>query len=422
MREINRREFCRLASLAALSTLIAFSDGRSLLNSADDMPNSIIPTPTSTPAPEPHVDLFDQLMQPLITESGRQRDSRRRNEKFYFRQVDQLLNRNRVNILLYSYGDTHEPPLKERDTIGSFTFFSYNFGLRKVDLLSLTHDIRAPEIEQCKVAKGENNVLPAKIYRAYEIGGFSLTRKILESATGLSVDFQIAFNDSTIARVIDDAFENIEVEVPMDFEVYPFYLNGEKYPGGFFAKGRERMDGKRAIQFIKTVPVENPDKLIEHNARKHLVFRALLAALQEHRANPLFWARIAWALKQESDQHTLDTDFDFVHLILNNVGSIAGNAPKLLFGGRAQIPEISKTIYIVDPASGDGGVQWAKANAQINEITRKDFGKGKYEGSEMEAMEIPYSQYFPFQADPYSENLVDDYWLPTRYTVKSLLN
>jgi len=44
--------------------------------------------------------------------------------------------------------------------------------------------------------------------------------------------------------------------------------------------------------------------------------------------------------------------------------------------GTSAVPRVARTIYIVDPASGDGGVQWVKANAKTNPVTQRDLDAG----------------------------------------------
>jgi hypothetical protein len=72
------------------------------------------------------------------------------------------------------------------------------------------------------------------------------------------------------------------------------------------------------------------------------------------------------------------------------------------------MPGIARTMYIVDPASGDGGVQWVRANARDNAVTARDIDEHKY--SEL-AMEVPY------HGDPYAPDLVTGYWTDVRRVV-----
>ena len=156
----------------------------------------------------------------------------------YWKRLDPAPERHALNFLLFGYGETHEPPLTERAFIGSLTIFSYDYATRQIDLVSLTHDIRAPEAERYLHAPGPGRqVGPIKIDQAYSMGGFDLMRRTLEDATGLAIDFQLAFNESAIAGATDNVFGGLDVDVPLAFKVNAFYLDGEKYPAGEFQPG-----------------------------------------------------------------------------------------------------------------------------------------------------------------------------------------
>ena len=76
------------------------------------------------------------------------------------------------------------------------------------------------------------------------------------------------------------------------------------------------------------------------------------------------------------------------------------------------LPSVNRTLYVVDPASGDGGVQWVQANARDNAITRQDIAFHRY--GEL-AMEVPY------HGDPYGSDLPRDYWPDVRKLIATRL-
>ena len=90
--------------------------------------------------------LFDALMAPLASEAQRRRVEMARNDPEFIKRIDGALNEGRVNFLLFGYGETHEPPFTENALIGSHTIISYDTRTRTADIVSFTHDIRAPEI------------------------------------------------------------------------------------------------------------------------------------------------------------------------------------------------------------------------------------------------------------------------------------
>jgi hypothetical protein len=358
--------------------------------------------------------LFDVLIQPLANEAQRRRAEMARRDPEFLSRMDSALNVGRINFLLYGYGETHEPPFTEKALIGSYTIISYDLRTRQADIISFTHDIRAPEIERELIKRG---VKPAamRMDNAYPVGGFQLMRQMLEDATGLSIDFQIAFKDTALRRLIDNVFDGVTVDVPMDFDVHPFYLDDVRYAGGHFAQGTQKLDGLQVIQFIKTVPVAEGeyDKAIEHNARKAYVFEGLLKSLDDQYADRGFWLRGAAFVAGEFVNGSLACDFDPIALIVNNIGSATASLTRARSADSSPLhfPKIAQTKYIVDAAQGDGGVQWVNANAAENPITQRDIDAGTYATL---AMEVPLS------ANPYGD-LVTGYWGSVRALVRDTL-
>lgn len=358
--------------------------------------------------------LFDVLMQPLAAEARRRRADMARRDPDFLKRIDAELNAGRVNFLLFGYGETHEPPLTEKAIIGSYTIISYDLRTRQADILSFTHDIRAPEIER-ELTKRGGRPTAARIDQAYNVGGFKLMRQVLEDATGLALDFQVTFKDAALQRLVDNVFEGVEITAPMAFDVHPFYLDGVKYPGGHFPQGLQKLNGRQVIQFIKTVPVAEGlyDKVLEHNARKSLVFEALLRALNEKYTDRAFWLKSAAFVAGEFISGAIVCDFDPLALIVNNIGSATSRLSKSLAeASEWRMPTISRSLYIVDAAHGDGGVQWVNANAAENPITQKDIDAGMYPTLAMEV---------PLNANPYGD-LVTGYWTSVRVLVKETLS
>ncbi|MEW5720249.1 MAG: LCP family protein, partial [Chloroflexota bacterium] len=359
--------------------------------------------------------LFDALIAPLATEAQRRRAEMARGDPEFLKRIDGALNEGRVNFLLFGYGETHEPPFTENALIGSHTIISYDRRTRRADIISFTHDIRAPEVER-EVSKRGGKPTAMRIDSAYTVGGFRLQRKMIEDATGLAIDYQITFRDAAMQRLIDNVFDGVQVTAPMAFDVHPFYLDGVKYPGGHFPQGPQKLNGRQAIQFIKTVPVAEGtyDRLLEHNSRKSLVFDALLRALDEKYADRAFWLKGATFVANEMLGGAVVCDFDPLALIVNNIGGMMADAPKFLASAKSsapRLPKIERSLYIVDPAHGDGGVQWVNANAAVNPITQKDIDAGVYPTLAMEV---------PLNANPYGD-LVTGYWTSVRALVKESL-
>ena len=355
---------------------------------------------------------FERVLHPLLLEAKRHRQANAASDPTYWTRLDRRLNSTRLNFLLFGYGETHEPPLTERAFIGSLTIFSYDYATRQIDLVSLTHDIRAPEAERYIHEQGQARVGPIKIDRAYSVGGFDLMRRTIEDATGLAIDFQLAFREAAIQGATDSVFGGLDVNVPLAFKVNAFYLDGQKYPAGEFQKGMQRLNGIQVIQFIKTVPVEQHyDPSLEHNARKHLVFKSIMNTLKEHTSDVAFLGRAALFFSGQVANDSIAYDFDLRTLVVDNLRNMMTDI------GRpgatdSEMPGVDRTMYVVDPASGDGGVQWVQANAHDNPITKQDVAFHVY--GEL-AMEVPY------HGDPYATDLPSGYWLDVRKLIASRL-
>lgn len=347
---------------------------------------------------------FKQLIKPFVEEAMKRRSERAANDPEYYNRVDKELNQDRVNILLYGYGEEWTGGAMDQPTFGSHSIFSINLKTGKIDLVSPTHDTRAPEIEQF-LKKNGKEARPTRMDRAYEIGGYDLMRQVLEDATGLSVDYQIRAEDTLIKYLVDN-LGGINVDIPFDVNTKQFRDDGKMYPPHQFSKGTQKMDGITALQFIKawSDPVD-PTK--ERNIRKHLAMKAIFDQVKQKtkEGDRMFGINMFSLLATENLKGNIGFDFDekqFIFPMLGNLGKL----------GKLDL-SIDKTIFVVDPAIGDGGVQWITANAAENPITQKDVENGVY-GQDL-AMEIP------FNANPYSSNLVRDYWKSVRDLIQSRL-
>lgn len=380
-------------------------------------------SPANTPAPEAQqTDMTGSLMEPFVRKAAEQRRQR------LDRGADPVLNEGRVNFVLFGYGETHEPPVTEHAWIGSFTVLSYDTAREEFRAVSMTHDIRAPEIERYLAERGSFNGNAIKMFNAYEVGGFDLMGEVIANATGLSPDFQVYLPDSALARFVDTVPGSITVQSPKAFAVHPYYLDGVKYDTvGQFVKGANVLDGKGVVQFIKTVPIEEKDrydKSLEHNARKHRVIKGLLQSVRERVLDPGFWMRARGFFadneqlangSQEQQARALRYSFDPAEILTPHLGNIAGTVARSLAEGRTptlRTPDFQGGLYIVAPEMGDGGVVWVEYSASVNPITRRDIERGVYPDI---AMEVPYD------ADPYAADLVTGYWPSVRSKVQEFL-
>ena len=370
--------------------------------------NEPLPLPALRPLPADT--LFDRLLAPFVSEAQNRRQARARADPDFLKRVDPDLAADRVNFLLFGYGETYEPPFNS-DIIGSYTIISFDTRTGKADLLALTHDLRAPEVERALADDG-HRVGAVKIDQAYNVGGFELMRRTVEDATGLPVDFQISFKDALLGKFVDRALGTLPVDVPEAFDAAPFYLDGQRYAGAHFAQGPQALNGTQVIQFVKTL--ESGDvQSFQRNTRKELVLAALLDALTAHCADRAFWVKASAFALQEQWSGDVAYDFDPVTLLAGNIGQLWPAQPAGQGRSCAGAPQIGRSAYIVDPQSGDGGVRWAESDATLNPITQKDIAAGVYGAGGLGVA-------VPLDGNPYGD-LVTDYWTSVRLLVKDTL-
>lgn len=373
-------------------------------------PTPVPPTPTPlppTPTPAPPPDPFLILVKPLVDEAEKRR-AERAAVPAYLRRIDSALNQDRINFFLLGYGPTYEPPFQA--IIGSPTILSLHLPTRAIDLVSLTHDIRAPEIETYQKARGISPD-PTKIDQAYEIGGFDLMRLVIEDATGFSVDFQIAMDDQTVAGFVDQVMGKLEIDLPVPVDTIPYIRDRVLQPAGHFAAGPNQMDGLRVLQYMKALSAVH-DPATERNVRKSFVLAGIFAYLQAHATDPFFWFRAVDFTNREVANGYLHADFDLSGLVLGNVSELARGMITLA-GSRSStpvMPHLGRSLYVVDVASGDGGVEWATLSA--NPIARRDLARHVYPN--------PFFA-IPFASDPYAADLPNNYWWSVRQLIRNRL-
>ncbi len=371
--------------------------------------------------------LSDVLLRPLIAEAILRREVRAKNNPDYLHRIDAELGRGRLNVLIFTSGETHEPPL-DWAIIASPSIISIDYVNGAIDTVSLTHDIRAPEVAEVLGIKGQPRSAQ-RIDQALlndKVGGFDLTRRVLENATGLSMDFQIHSNDTAIQKLVDNVFHGVTVYVPIRMELGAYYYKRVKYDEGgrVYFPGKHTMDGRSLVGFIKAIPTVGPkdesySPLMEHNVRKALVFEAIQNSVKTKWSAQFLFEVMTYAVDVISSK---DVTYDFDHndLIVRNIGNIVPEVAESVLTGRklqTELPALRKQIYIVDLCcSTDPGnmpVHWANWIGPGEEIIRQDWKNGVFQ--EGLGYQVPYG------ANPYGD-LVTEYWQRVRaYVRKSLL-
>lgn len=387
--------------------------------------------------------LFNILLEPFIREAEVRRTKRAKEDPEYSRRVDAELNTGRVNFLIFGYGETYEPPaITEPGTIiGSPSLISINYLTGEMQIISLTHDIRAPEVEKALGTLGKR--LPGsakKIDQAYldsKVGNLELMRLTLENATGLAIDFQFAFSDIAIQKLIDNVFQGIEVDVPVEMELAPYYYQGTLHDEKKrrFSKGKVKLNGQEVVGYIKAIPTVNPGEKItdgrppysppmEHNKRKMNVIEGLMSTTRA-RFSPGLLKTINDYFDGEAKTKEMEFDFNYRELLgkglLNAIGEWAKSS---LPGGKsldASLPEITGERYLVDRCCStdpeNTPVHWHYWSPQVpgEEKLGEDYlSKKVYDQSREMAYEVPYG------GNPYGD-LIDDYWFGVRTYIKKFL-
>jgi LytR_cpsA_psr family len=371
------------------------------------------PVPTPLPAPvvsQVQVNFVADLMQPLIEEAHRRRAAREKEDpQGYARRIDKQLNQNRINFLVYGYGTTYEPPFPPGYK-GSIAVYSLDLRTLQIASVTLNHDIRAPEVERYLLSQGRR-VPPTRIDQVYLNGGFDLLRTTVEDATSLSMDFQLAFQDSVVKNVVDEVFGGLVVDVPYVFEAAPIYFENNQYPALHYAQGRQKLNGLQALQFIKAINAQlgktKYDPTKELAVRKQIITQSVLEAVKRETANPFFWAKMLSFLRRTLDKKDIAYDFDAADLLFKTISQyVAGGAR-----GQKMPISVTRSVYVVDWKVGDGGVQWVTGS--INPIMQRDLKNGVYVDI---AMSVPIGK-----ADPYASDLAAGYWTSVRQLVRQRL-
>lgn len=360
------------------------------------------------------LNFFDEFIRPFIEEAMIKRAEREKlNPQEYSHRIDKELNQNRINILLLGFGEEHGE--NYQDFSGPITILSYDLITKKIVSVSFSRDMRAPELED-KTPREKLMAVP--IRHAFRNGGFEMTRKVAEDATGLAVDFQVVFKDTVIHDFIRDVAGNtLEIDVPKEQETNDFRFNGKEYPKAHFDKGNQTMDAMRAMYFIlgEHQRAQSPED--ERTFRKNLVLKVLLKKIvSQVKRNPLGFANIGWFLLKKINEKSVYLDMN-QNLLVNGLNGVANTAAGYFLNPATKeviFPELddSVQININDAMFGGEGV---KRVHNINESDHPAMKEDYRNGVMKEWMLVPPG------ANPYGD-FVDDYWQPVRGVIKRKLS
>lgn len=407
---ITRREFVKTAFVASLPLLGIGSYGKQ---------EESLTAQKAT--------LFQLLIQPFIAEAEVLRGSRKENDGEYSHRVDENLNSGRINTLLFCSAETREPPLitNPGHYIASPTIVSLDYVNGLADIISFTHDIWAPDIDRAMGVFGQpgsaHRIEMAHIFLNPQVGGFNLSQKLFESMTGLAMDFQVHFKDETIQQAVDRVFDGqVQVELAQEIPLQDYFYKGELYDeaGRIFPKGKTDLNGRETVGFMSAIAQYAPGDskysyLHEHNERKNLVLNALLKSEKERCWNPMFWLGIKSFVEREIEEQRLAFDFDYYRLLIDTLVNVVPAATWAVFQGmEAGFPQMGIQEYIVDNGASKRGTTGDRSN--VMPVHWKEWTEpgevSKQQAENMGLFRKDLAYEVPYYGDPFSPDLVRDYW------------
>lgn len=347
-------------------------------------------TPTSTPEASGDVAKIRARQRALIPD--------------YDEIVDpDLANRAAMTVLLYGCGFDHEPPAVEKVYICSNSLFVLNKD-GTLDVVTYTHDTRAPEAERAKGTQGQPGSA-LRLEQTWIVGGAQLSRQTFQDATGYPVDYFFQFDDKAIRDFVDKVLGGkIKVHVPTGFVAQPIYLDADtKIDAREFKAGAQEMDAATYLQYMKAVvKAEKYPPELENNVRKHVAIRALLFEMRSRFSDVRFWVEGVPAmfrfLDEEIKAGIVNTDVD-------------SEALKSL---PLSVPRLGKDLYLADSnvtGDPDSPLIWGMAESN-DPFVLTDLQKRVYKSGYVEV---------PKNCDPYSPKLHKDCWQEPRKYLKNRL-
>jgi len=362
--------------------------------------------------------LFDQFIQPLLDESAHRRAQWSAADPQYAHRVDADLNAQRLNVALLGFGEEHDQTYA--DTGISVTVLSLDLQTWDLMSISLSRDIRAPELED-QTAESPPR-WPLTLRAAYKAGGFERVRTVLEDATGLTIDFQVLMKDVFLRNYLDNVNGPVELVVPQDFTTNVYRLDGVDHPADFIPAGRQTLSTDKAMTFVLG-EVEDPQgRADERSYRKDLLLRVLSCQARERFAahDAGFALNLGRFALDEARTQDLSSDFD-LQLLTGGLANVATALVTSRGSVDATFPQLGtgRELVIHDEAFGDGGVRRVHYMA----LDPNAFGIPDSPNVTQEIAMGSLAPYMliPLGGNPYSVDLVTDYWPSVRSLIRQRL-
>jgi len=305
--------------------------------------------------------LFGSFIEPFRQLAQERRAQRERSDAQWSARADPELNRDRINFVIYIFGDNYEPSSMQNEVTqtGSYTIVSINVKTGQYDKITLSRDFDSPEVARRKTGDAATINPSTRIGEAFDAGGFDFARLVIEDATGLSADFQLNVPDTFISDMID-TLGGVDVEIPEDIGLYEFYVNGKQFAARDFPAGQWHLDGITALGYAKAMPKGDYTMDTERVLRSQAVLDAAFAKLRQELNS--FGAitlvpKLFELVTQEKNLAAIETDFDLKHIFNLGLSQAARNflLALVMHGFDLGIPKSGQGLYVGAEYQGGGG-------------------------------------------------------------------
>ena len=270
----------------------------------------------------------------------------------YFRQLARQTYQVRLpsfNILLLGLDTRSSGKTLLTDTI---IVASYLSNQNKIVLLSLPRDLWLFSL------KTKINALYFYGQKENQSNGTDLMKKEIRQITGKEIKYSVLFDFNTITEIVD-ILGGVEIEVMKSFDD-DFFPNDDGHGGVVhlhFEKGRQKMDGQRALQYIRS---RKSADLSEGTDQARVIRQQkVIMALFEKISSPQFFL-----LKPEIMgkllvywQDNIKTDLSLPILLKMAMGLFSSHQPWFFVDFPPELlvnPSINKYgLWVWEPRSGD---------------------------------------------------------------------
>lgn len=255
----------------------------------------------------------------------------------------------RINILLLGKAG--------KDPVLTDTMIVVSVGRDRIAMVSIPRDIWVPEFKD-------------KINSAYSRGGLVLAKSVSEDVVGKTIHYAVAFDFEGFAKLID-ILGGVEIEVERSFTDTKYPIPGKesdecggdpefgcRYETVHFEKGKELMNGAKALKFARsrqsTDPAEGTD--LARAARQQKV----LIAIKDKMALPEIFLSVTkmsalWSTFMANTETDLTSEqmAYLGRLVYDSRNSVASHTipEELLFN--PPYSEEYNNLYVFTPKAGD---------------------------------------------------------------------